>query len=425
MSKITFIEGGVCAPQGFTANGMRVGIKASRKINDTALVFSECPCNAAGVFTQNKVQSESVKLAKKFIANGRAQAAIEISGNANTCTGAQGAENALRMAKAAAKALSIDTEDVIVYSTGVIGAQFDVTKVENNIQQLKDGLSKKGHEEARIAIMTTDTHYKECAVEFEIGGKTCRMGTMCKGSGMIHINMGTMLSFITTDCAISSKMLDKALHSSILETYNCVSVDGDTSTNDTLTIMANGLAQNREITEDGEDYQIFLEALNKMNRVMAMKIAADGEGATRLVECNVRGAKTVEDARGLAKEIICSSLVKAAMFGADANFGRFLCAMGYSGIDFNPDTTSIWFTSKKDANRYFENYDDFEVHGDNVLQVYKDGVPLQFDEAKAKEIMSQQAVEILVQCSEGDAEGTAWGCDLTYDYVKINGDYRT
>ena len=268
MSKITFIEGGVCAPQGFTANGMRVGIKASRKINDTALVFSECPCNAAGVFTQNKVQSESVKLAKKFIANGRAQAAIEISGNANTCTGAQGAENALRMAKAAAKALSIDTEDVIVYSTGVIGAQFDVTKVENNIQQLKDGLSKKGHEEARIAIMTTDTHYKECAVEFEIGGKTCRMGTMCKGSGMIHINMGTMLSFITTDCAISSKMLDKALHSSILETYNCVSVDGDTSTNDTLTIMANGLAQNREITEDGEDYQIFLEALNKMNRVM-------------------------------------------------------------------------------------------------------------------------------------------------------------
>ena len=425
MSKITFIEGGVCAPQGFTANGMRVGIKASRKINDTALVFSECPCNAAGVFTQNKVQSESVKLAKKFIANGRAQAAIEISGNANTCTGAQGAENALRMAKAAAKALSIDTEDVIVYSTGVIGAQFDVTKVENNIQQLKDGLSKKGHEEARIAIMTTDTHYKECAVEFEIGGKNCRMGTMCKGSGMIHINMGTMLSFITTDCAISSKMLDKALHSSILETYNCVSVDGDTSTNDTLTIMANGLAQNREITEDGEDYQIFLEALNKMNRVMAMKIAADGEGATRLVECNVRGAKTVEDARGLAKEIICSSLVKAAMFGADANFGRFLCAMGYSGIDFNPDTTSIWFTSKKDANRYFENYDDFEVHGDNVLQVYKDGVPLQFDEAKAKEIMSQQAVEILVQCSEGDAEGTAWGCDLTYDYVKINGDYRT
>lgn len=425
MSKIKFIEGGVCAPEGFTANGMRVGIKESRKINDLALVYSEVPCNAAGVFTQNRVKSESVKIAQKYLADGRAQAAIEISGNANTCTGAQGAENALRMAKAAAGALNIKTEDVIVYSTGVIGAQFDVTKVENNIQTLKNGLSKKGHEEARVAIMTTDTHYKECAVEFEVGGKLCKMGTMCKGSGMIHINMGTMLSFITTDCAVSSAMLDKALKSSILGTYNCVSVDGDTSTNDTLTIMSNGLAGNKEITSEGSDYDVFLEALNKMNKVMAMKIAADGEGATRLVECNVKGAKTVETARGLAKEIICSSLVKAAMFGADANFGRFLCAMGYSGIEFDPDKTSIWFTSKANANRYFENYDDFEVHGEKSVQVYKDGVPLNFDEDVAKEIMSQQAVEILVQCGEGDACGTAWGCDLTYDYVKINGDYRT
>ena len=425
MTNIKFIDGGVCAPQGFTANGMRVGIKASRKINDTALVFSEVPCNAAGVFTQNKVQSESVKISKKHLADGRAQAAIEISGNANTCTGAQGAENALRMAKAAAGALGIKPEDVIVYSTGVIGAQFDITKVEDNITTLKNGLSKKGHEEARIAIMTTDTHYKECAVEFEIDGKLCRMGTMCKGSGMIHINMGTMLSFVTTDCAISTKMLDKALHESILGTYNCVSVDGDTSTNDTLTIMANGLAGNKEITSEGPEYEIFLAALNKMNTVMAKKIAADGEGATRLVECNVNGAATVESARKLAKEIICSSLVKAAMFGSDANFGRFLCAMGYSGIDFDPDKVSIWFTSKKDSNRYFENYDDFEVHGENSVQVYKDGVPLDFDEETAKKIMSEQAVEILVQCAEGNASGTAWGCDLTYDYVKINGDYRT
>lgn len=425
MGSIKFIDGGVCAPEGFTANGMRVGIKASRKINDFALVYSDVPCNAAGVFTQNRVKSESVKLAQKFIADGRAQAAIEISGNANTCTGAQGAENALRMAKAAAGALGIKTEDVIVYSTGVIGAQFDISKVEDNIETLKAGLSKKGHEEARIAIMTTDTQYKECAVEFEVGGKLCKMGTMCKGSGMIHINMGTMLSFITTDCAISSAMLDKALKSSILGTYNCVSVDGDTSTNDTLTIMANGKAGNTEITAEGTDYDVFLAALNKMNKVMAMKIAADGEGATRLVECNVNGAKTVETARGLAKEIICSSLVKAAMFGADANFGRFLCAMGYSGIDFDPDKTSIWFTSKGGANRYFENYDDFEVHGEKSVQVYKDGVPLNFDENLAKEIMSQQAVEILVQCGEGTASGTAWGCDLTYDYVKINGDYRT
>lgn len=425
MSSIKFIDGGVCAPEGFTANGMRVGIKASRKINDFALVYSDVPCNAAGVFTQNRVKSESVKLAQKFIADGRAQAAIEISGNANTCTGAQGAENALRMAKAAAVSLGIKTEDVIVYSTGVIGAQFDISKVEDNIDILKNGLSKKGHEEARVAIMTTDTHFKECAVEFSIGGKLCKMGTMCKGSGMIHINMGTMLSFITTDCAISSEMLDKALKSSILETYNCVSVDGDTSTNDTLTIMANGKAGNVEITSEGPDYDVFLEALNKMNKVMAMKIAADGEGATRLVECNVYGAKSVETARGLAKEIICSSLVKAAMFGADANFGRFLCAMGYSGIEFDPDKVSIWFTSKSDANRYFENYDDFEVHGEKSVQVYKDGVPLDFDEDLAKEIMSQQAVEILVQCGEGNASGTAWGCDLTYDYVKINGDYRT
>ena len=425
MSEIKFIDGGVCAAQGFTANGIRVGIKASRKINDTALVFSEVPCNAAGVFTQNKVQSESVKLAKKHIADGKAQAAIEISGNANTCTGAQGAENALRMAKAAAKSLGIKCEDVITYSTGVIGAQFDVTKVENNIEILKNGLSKKGHEEARVAIMTTDTHYKECAVEFEIDGKICRMGTMCKGSGMIHINMGTMLSFITTDCAISSNMLDRALHSSILETYNCVSVDGDTSTNDTLTIMANGLAGNKEITEEGPDYQIFLKALNKLNTIMAKKIAADGEGATRLVECNVNGAKDVETARALAKEIICSSLVKAAMFGADANFGRILCAMGYSGLDFNPDTTSIWFTSKTNSKRYFEDYESFQVHGDNSVQVYKDGVPLKFDEELAKKVMSEEAVEILVECKDGNASGKAWGCDLTYDYVKINGDYRT
>ena len=425
MSEIKFIDGGVCAPKGFTANGIRVGIKESRKINDTALVFSEVPCNAAGVYTQNRVQSESVKITKKHLADGRAQAAIEISGNANTCTGAQGAENALRMAQAAAKALGIKTEDVMVYSTGVIGAQFDVTKVENNIETLKNGLSKKGHEEARIAIMTTDTHYKECAVEFELDGKICRMGTMCKGSGMIHINMGTMLSFITTDCAISSEMLSKALHESILGTYNCVSVDGDTSTNDTLTIMANGLAGNREITGEGADYEIFLAALNKMNRIMAMKIAADGEGATKLIECNVNGASSVAAARGLAKQIICSSLSKAAIFGSDANFGRFLCAMGYSGIEFDPDKTSIWFTSKKDANRYFDPAVDSTVHGEQVIQVFDNGVPVPIDEEKAKQILSAQAVEILVQCVDGNASGTAWGCDLTYDYVKINGDYRT
>lgn len=424
-SEIKFIEGGVTAARGFTANGILCRIKASRKTNDTALIYSEKPCAAAGVFTQNRVKAESVKLTKKNIADGRIQAVIANSGNANCCTGEQGAKTAYKMACLAGNALGVKPEDVAVCSTGVIGSQLPVEKIEAKIGELAEGLSKKGHEEARVAIMTTDTKYKECAVEFELGGKTCRMGTMCKGSGMIHINLGTMLSFITTDVAISPEMIDRALRESIKGTYNCVSVDGDTSTNDTLILLANGMAENPEITEENEDYKVFLAALNKMNKIMAMKIAADGEGATRLVQCTVNGAKTVEDARGLAKEVISSSLVKAAMFGSDANFGRFLCAMGYSGIDFTPEKTSIWFTSKGNAKRYFEDYEDFNVHGENSVLVYKDGVPENFDEDKAKKIMSEEAVEILVQCGDGNCSGTAWGCDLTYDYVKINGDYRT
>ena len=425
MSGIKFIEGGVTAAKGFTANGILCHIKASRKTNDTALVVSEVPCNAAGVFTQNRVKAESVKLCKKNIANGRIQAIIANSGNANCCTGEQGAQNALRMAKAVEKATGVPADDVIVCSTGVIGAQLPVEKIEANIDALAKGLSKEGHKEARIAIMTTDTKYKECAVEFTVGGKLCHMGTMCKGSGMIHINLGTMLSFITTDCAVNPAMIEKALRESIKGTYNCVSVDGDTSTNDTLVLLANGLAGNAEITGEGADYDTFLAALNKLNRVMAMKIAADGEGATRLVQCTVNGASSVEAARGLAKEVISSSLVKAAMFGADANFGRFLCAMGYSGIEFDPMKTNIWFTSKSGAKRYFDDNDNFEVHGENSVKVYENGVPLSFDEDLAKKIMSEEAVEILVQCGDGNASGTAWGCDLTYDYVKINGDYRT
>lgn len=424
-SEIKFIEGGVTAPLGFTANGVLCRIKASRTTNDTALIYSEKPCSAAGVFTQNRVKAESVKLSKKNIANGKLQAVIANSGNANCCTGEQGAEVAYKMACLAGKALNVNPDDVAVCSTGVIGQQLPVEKIEAKIDELAKGLSKKGHEEARVAIMTTDTKYKECAVEFVLGGKTCRMGTMCKGSGMIHINLGTMLSFITTDVAISPEMIEKALRKSIKGTYNCVSVDGDTSTNDTLLLLANGMAGNKEITEENDDYEIFLAALNKMNKIMAMKIAADGEGATRLVQCTVNGAKTVEAARGLAKEVISSSLVKAAMFGSDANFGRFLCAMGYSGIEFTPEKTSIWFTSKGNAKRYFENYEEFDVHGENSVLVYKDGVPENFDEEKAKKIMSEEAVEILVQCKDGECSGTAWGCDLTYDYVKINGDYRT
>ena len=425
MSEIKFIEGGVTAAKGFTANGILCHIKASRKTNDTALVVSEVPCSAAGVFTQNRVKAESVKLSKKNIENGRIQAIIANSGNANCCTGEQGAQNAFRMAKAVEKVTGVPADDVIVCSTGVIGAQLPVEKIEENIDALAKGLSKEGHKEARIAIMTTDTKFKECAVEFTLGGKICHMGTMCKGSGMIHINLGTMLSFITTDAAISPKMIDKALRESIKGTYNCVSVDGDTSTNDTLVLLANGMAGNAEITAEGPDYDEFLAALNKLNRVMAMKIAADGEGATRLVQCTVNGASSVEAARGLAKEVISSSLVKAAMFGADANFGRFLCAMGYSGIDFDPMKTNIWFTSKSGAKRYFDDNDNFEVHGENSVKVYENGVPLNFDEDLAKKIMSEETVEILVQCGDGNASGTAWGCDLTYDYVKINGDYRT
>ncbi len=436
-----FVEGGVTAAQGFTANGILCHIKASRKTNDTALIFSEKPCTVAGVFTQNRVKAESVKLTMKNIANGRAQAAIANSGNANACTGEQGAKVAQKMAELAAAELGISSDDVIVCSTGVIGQQLPVEKIEAKISELKAGLSKKGHEEARIAIMTTDTHFKECAVQTEIGGKTVTIGAMCKGSGMIHINLGTMLCFITTDCAINSKMLEKALRESVAGTYNCVSVDGDTSTNDTLTILANGMAGNSEITKEGNDFDAFLNALNVLNTVMAKKIAADGEGASRLVECYVKGASTVENARILAKEVIGSNLVKAAMFGKDANWGRILCAMGYSGADFTPEKTDVYFVSRPDAMRYFTPGKD-NIFGSedgsikdglpelpagefDSIQVFKHGVPLNFDEEKAKKILTAESVQILVTLEDGKAEAKAWGCDLTYDYVKINGDYRT
>ncbi|MCK9170320.1 MAG: bifunctional glutamate N-acetyltransferase/amino-acid acetyltransferase ArgJ [Treponema sp.] len=424
-SDVRFVEGGVTAPEGFTANGILCHIKESRKTNDTALLFSEKPCTAAGVFTQNRVQAESVKLTRKNISDGRMQAAVANSGNANACTGSRGAENAYRMAKSAADALGLSPDDVIVCSTGVIGQQLPVEKIEKSMPALAAGLSKKGHEEARTAIMTTDTHYKECAVQFTLDNHTVTIGTMCKGSGMIHINMGTMLGFITTDCAISAQMLNTALRESILGTYNCVSIDGDTSTNDTLTIMANGMAGNREITADGTDYDIFLAALNKVNTVMAKKIAADGEGASRLIECTVTGAQDVPTARGLAKEVISSNLVKAAMFGKDANMGRILCALGYSGYCFTPEKTCIYYASGENAQRYFTPGVDDEINNGQQIQVFDHGVPLNFDEDLAKRILSGEAVEILVTMEDGTAEGRAWGCDLTYDYVKINGDYRT
>jgi len=421
-----FIDGGVTAPLGFTANGMLCGIKAGRTKNDTALIYSEKQCAAAGVFTQNRVKAESVKLTKKNIANGVAQAVIANSGNANACTGEEGARNALRMAQAVSRVLGVPADDVIVCSTGVIGQQLNVAVIEKNIDALAKGLSKKGHEEARIAIMTTDTHYKECALETTIGGKTVHIGTMCKGSGMIHINLGTMLGFITTDCAITAAMLEKALRSSIAGTYNCVSVDGDTSTNDTLTILANGMAGNKMIDSDGADYNAFLEALNTLNTQMARKIAGDGEGADRLIECNVSGAKDVPTARALAKSVISSSLVKAAFFGKDANWGRILCAMGYSGEVFDPDKTSVSFSSVHGEKRPGATDAIGKAEGKaESIMVFDHGVPLSFDEDRAKKILSEDAVTINVTCEDRKACGTAWGCDLTYDYVKINGDYRT
>ena len=411
-----FIDGGVTAPKGFTANGMLCKIKESSTKNDLALVFSEKLCNVAGEFTQNKVKAESVKLTKENIANGKAQAVIANSGNANACTGEQGAKVARKMANLAADVLGINPSDVIVYSTGVIGKQLPVQKIEKNIQALKDGLSKEGHKEARTAIMTTDTHYKECAVETVIGGKTVRIGAMAKGSGMIHINMGTMLSVMTTDCAISSQMLEKALRKSVAGTYNCVSIDGDTSTNDSLTVLANGMAGNDEITCKGKDFDLFYEALNAINTQMAKK----------MIECNVSGAKDVETARGLAKAVISSSLAKAAIFGSDANFGRFLCAMGYSGFDFSPEKTSITFESAENSMR--TGATDFigEQKGKRTsLKVFENGVPLDFDEALAKKVLQEAEIKINIECKDGTACGTAWGCDLTYEYVKINGDYRT
>lgn len=409
-----FQGGGVCFPKGFTAHGVLAGIKKGRTQEDLALIVSEKQCNASGVFTQNLVQAEPVKLSRKHLERRRSYAIIANSGNANACTGEKGQGNAKKMAFLTAEVLnkkgfsSVCEEDVLVCSTGVIGQQLAIEKIEAKIEELVDGLSKEGHIKARQAIMTTDTKYKEYELSTEIGGKEVRLGTMAKGSGMIHINMGTMLGFITTDCAISPDMLDEALKESVEGTYNCVSVDGDSSTNDTLLILANGMAENKEITKKDGDYYQFLKTLNTLNTQMARSIAGDGEGASHLIECNVSGAKDVHSARVLAKSVISSSLVKAAFFGKDANWGRILCALGYSGAFFSPDKTSVSLKSEK-----------------GVILVFDHGVPLDFDEEKAKGILGENEVGIEVFLEDGKASGSAWGCDLTYDYVKINGDYRT
>jgi glutamate N-acetyltransferase/amino-acid N-acetyltransferase len=402
------IRGGVTAAKGFMAEGIHVGIRKNKEKKDLALVWSEVPCSAAAVYTKNKVIGQPLVVTKEHLADGKAQAIIVNSGNANTCTGDQGIVAAKRMASLVAARLPVKASDVVVASTGVIGQQLDVSIIESGMDELVAGLSKTGNISAREAIMTTDTVKKEVAVEFEIEGKPVVIGAMAKGSGMIHPNMATMLSFITTDCAISSEALQKALSSSVKKTYNRVSVDGDTSTNDMVVILANGLAGNTTIADEGSAYSLFLDALDWLNIQLSRMIARDGEGATKLIECTVECASDEDKAEELAKGVICSSLVKTAFFGADANWGRILCALGYTRTDFDPNKVDVAFES---ASGYIE--------------VCKNGVPLPFSEEKAKKILSYQEVAVFITLNEGTAQATAWGCDLSYEYVRINGDYRT
>ena len=401
------ISGGVCAPQGFTANGIHCGIRKNRTKKDLALIYSEVPANAAAVYTTNLVKGAPLTVTKAHIADGKAQAVICNSGNANTCN-ANGIEIAEQMSEVLGKELKISANDVVVASTGVIGQPLDLTPIAEGIPALVAGLSKDGGEDAAEGIMTTDTVKKEIAFEFTVGGKTCHIGGIAKGSGMIHPNMATMLVFITTDAAISSKMLQKALSTDIANTFNMVSVDGDTSTNDMVTVLANGRAGNDEITTEGEDFDTFMKALNSVTVYLCRMIAGDGEGATKLLECHVSGAATLATAKTVAKSVICSSLLKAAMFGADANWGRVLCAIGYSGADVDVDRVDVSFRSPK-----------------GTIAVCQNGAGVEFSEEKAKEILLESEIEILVALNSGDFDATAWGCDLTYDYVKINGDYRT
>ena len=401
------IEGGVCAAKGFTAGGIHCGIRKNRTKKDLALIVSEVPAAAAATYTTNLVKGAPLTVTKDHIANGYARAVICNSGNANTCN-ADGIQVAEKMSALLADALAIDPTDVVVASTGVIGQPLNIEPIAADIPALIDSLSTDGSDAAAEGIMTTDTIKKEVAVEFIADGKTCRIGGIAKGSGMIHPNMATMLVFITTDCAIAPAMLQKALSADIPNSFNMVSVDGDTSTNDMVTVLANGLAGNAEITAEGEDYTAFCAALNAVTADLCRLIAADGEGATKMLECVVTGAADVATAKTVAKSVICSSLLKAAMFGADANWGRVLCAIGYSGANVDVNKVDVSFSSDK-----------------GTIDVCKNGAGIPFSEEIAKEILLQKNIDILIGLNSGDATATAWGCDLTYDYVKINGDYRT
>lgn len=398
--------GGVCAAKGFQASGVHCGIRKNQTKKDLALIFSEVPAKAAAVYTTNAVKGAPLLVTKQHLENGMAQAVICNSGNANTCN-ANGVEIAEQMCTLVSEQLHIDAKDVLVASTGVIGKVLDIQPIAEGIPPLVKSLGMNSKEAAH-AIMTTDTTIKEIAVEFEVGGVVCRLGGIAKGSGMIHPDMATMLVFLTTDCAISAKMLKKALSSDVTQTFNMLSIDGDTSTNDMVTVMANGLAGNAEISEEGEAFDTFMKALNTVTVHLCRSIAADGEGATKLLECVVTGAKDEAQAKIAAKSVVCSSLLKAAMFGADANWGRVLCALGYSKAGIDPQTVDVSFRSKA-----------------GEIVVCEKGAGVDFSEEKAKEILLESEIEILVCLNSGNAKATAWGCDLTYDYVKINGDYRT
>ena len=401
------IEGGVCAAKGFTANGLHCGIKNNYPKKDLALIVSACPAAAAAVYTRNLVKGAPLTVTKANIADGVAQAVICNSGNANTCN-ADGIEIAEKMCALVAKHTGVAASDVVVASTGVIGQRLKLQPITAAMAELAAGLSPEGGSAAAEAIMTTDTVKKEIAVEFALGGKVCRMGGIAKGSGMIHPDMATMLVFITTDAAIRPAMLQKALSGDITKTFNMLSIDGDTSTNDMVTVLANGMAGNPEITAGGEDFDIFMKALNTLTVQLCRTIAGDGEGATKLLECKVTGADTEEAAKTAAKSVICSSLLKAAMFGADANWGRVLCAIGYSGADVDVGKIGVSFQSA--AGR---------------VCVCEKGAGIEFSEELAKKVLLEKEIEILVTAGDGPYSATAWGCDLTYDYVKINGDYRT
>ena len=400
------IGGGVCAAKGFKANGIHCGIRKNKTKRDIALIVSEKTANAAAVYTTNLVKGAPLLVTKEHLADGKAKAVICNSGNANTCN-ADGIEKAEAMSEIAANALGIKADDVVVASTGVIGLPLDVAPIADGIGELVSGLGDHS-DLAAEGIMTTDTKKKEVAVSFMIGDRECRIGGIAKGSGMIHPNMATMLVFITTDCAISSEMLSEALSTDIQSTFNMVSVDGDTSTNDMVVVLANGEAGNSEITEKNADFAVFMQALNTVTVHLCKSIAGDGEGATKMIECSVIGAKSDACAKTVAKSVICSSLVKAAMFGADANWGRILCALGYSGADVDISKVGVAFSS--DAGR---------------ITVCKNGAGVEFSEDEAKKILLEHEITIEIDLNDGEGNVVAWGCDLTYDYVRINGDYRT